>query len=290
LTLFLPETYSLEKALITENLSCLITYFTSSGQKNSILFQEDSLVTQRINFGKKLSDSNRQVAEFDRLWHTYTHPMETQANNLSESGSLDGITGITGISSEIANTWGSIKNAIIGSSVAVFFGLAILLFSLLATTSPKAAETATVSAHVNYYLPYPGILPDSPLYRLKAARDIISTWIIFDLEKKAEKELFLADKRINAAVALIEGGKSSLGLTTATKAEKYLEQATNRAVSLRKAGKDTKSILGKLALAIQKHNQILTDIKKAMTGEQGASIDRIVEVNNNLLRSISEAL
>lgn len=213
--------------------------------------------------------------------------MDIQANNLSANSDLDGITGI---SSEIANTWGSIKNAIIGSSVAVFFGLIILLFSILATTSPKAAETSTVSARVNYYLPYPGILPDSPLYRIKAARDIISTWFIFDPENKGEKELFLADKRINAAVALVEGGKSGLGLTTATKAEKYLEQAVNRTVKLQKSGKDVKSLLGKLATAIQKHNQILGDFKKTMTGEQGATVDRIIGTNNNLLKNISETL
>ena len=191
---------------------------------------------------------------------------------------------------EITNTWGSIRNAIIGSSLAVVFGLAILLFSVLATTSPKAAESSTVSAHVNYYLPYPGILPDSPLYRIKAARDMLSTWFTFNREKKAEKELFLADKRINAAVFLIEGGKSSIGLTTATKAEKYLEQSVQRAVQLQKSGRDVKSLLGKQAIAIQKHNQILLDFKKSLSGEQGAAVDRMIEINTSLSKSISETL
>ena len=185
---------------------------------------------------------------------------------------------------EITNTWGSIRNAIIGSSLAVVFGLAVLFFSVLATTSPKAAEPSTVSAHVNYYLPYPGILPDSPLYRIKAARDIVSTWFTFDPESKAEKELFLADKRINAAVALIEGGKSNLGLTTATKAEKYLEQSVNRTVGLQKSGRDVKSLLGKQAVSIQKHNQILLDFKKSLSGEQGAAVDRMIEINTSLFK------
>lgn len=191
---------------------------------------------------------------------------------------------------EITNTWGSIRNAIIGSSLAVVFGLAILLFSVLATTSPKAAESSTVSAHVNYYLPYPGILPDSPLYRIKAARDMLSTWFTFNGEKKAEKELFLADKRINAAVFLIEGGKSSIGLTTATKAEKYLEQSVQRTVQMQKSGRDVKSLLGKQAVAIQKHNQILLDFKKILSGEQGAAVDRMIEINTSLSKSISETL
>ena len=156
--------------------------------------------------------------------------------------------------------------------------------------SLKVAELFTVSAHVNYYLPYPGILPDSPLYRVKAARDIIATWLIFNQEKKAEKELFLADKRINAASALVEGGKASLGLTTATKAEKYLEQAVNRAIGLQKSGQDVKSLLGKMATSIQKHNQVLTDFKKTVNGEQGAAVDRMIEVNKTLSKSISETL
>src|SRR5688572_7269837 len=60
---------------------------------------------------------------------------------------------------------------------------------------------------INYYLPYPGILPDHPLYFLKMMRDRVVEWSLFRPERKAEYFMFLADKRIGAGRVLIEGGK-----------------------------------------------------------------------------------
>jgi hypothetical protein len=96
---------------------------------------------------------------------------------------------------------------------------------------------------MEYYLPYPGILPDSPLYKIKALRDKIDLWFTFNPVEKATKELQYADKRINAAIFLMQGGKASLGVSTATKAEKYLESAAGLAVGEEKSGKDVKSLL-----------------------------------------------
>src|SRR3989344_8801851 len=130
---------------------------------------------------------------------------------------------------------GKIRNAIIGCSAAVLFGVVVLLLSILSVARPQSVfpqESATNSAQpspttlakVDYYLPYPGVLPDSPLYKLKAMRDKVRLWLTFDEGRKAERELMYADKRINAAIALVEGSKMNLGVDTPTKAEKYLEQ------------------------------------------------------------------
>jgi hypothetical protein len=76
--------------------------------------------------------------------------------------------------------------------------------SLLAVSNPVAVhpsvESATLSAEMNatsaslvrieYYLPYPGLLPDSPLYKIKALRDRDKMWLT-DEEIKPEEHYML---------------------------------------------------------------------------------------------------
>ena len=126
------------------------------------------------------------------------------------------------------SAWGNLRNALIGCSAAVIFGLVVLLMSILAVGDPKAASlngddvvvNQEVTVKVEYYLPYPGILPDNPMYKLKAVRDRVSLWLSGGGEARIRRELLYADKRIGAAKALVDGGKVSLGVSTATKAEK----------------------------------------------------------------------
>ncbi len=125
---------------------------------------------------------------------------------------------------------------------------------------------------IDYYLPYPGILPDNILYPLKMVRDRILLFLTFDPVKKAEKLLLFADKRVNAARSLIEGGKIELGISTLTKAEKYLERAINQAEEARKAGKNTFLLDEKLVKATLKHQEVLGEVLEKVPEEAKASI------------------
>jgi len=110
-----------------------------------------------------------------------------------------------------------------------------------------------LAQNVDYYLPYPGILPDHPLYWLKMVRDRIILITVVNPDAKAEKLLLYADKRLGAAWALIDGNKQTLGVSTLTKAEKYLEQAVT--INTNTAFKD------RLNKAIVKHEEVVKIIK-----------------------------
>ncbi len=168
----------------------------------------------------------------------------------------DSTQDLSGKKSFMESTWGNVRNALWGCSVALLFGLAVLLVSVFSVSSPQAAAEP-VTVKVEYYLPYPGVLPDSPLYKLKAVRDRLLLMVTFDEARKVEKELLYADKRIGAAQALAEGGKIDLAVSTATKAEKYLESAVNRVKKLSKLGRDVKSAIMILERAVAKHREIL---------------------------------
>jgi len=178
-------------------------------------------------------------------------------------------------------SWKNFRVKMLASSAGMIFGTVVLLMSLLAISNPALVHPNTESAslmpdteassaslaRIEYYLPYPGLLPDSPLYKIKALRDRIALWLTFDPPEKARKELQFADKRINAAIFLMQGSKVSLGVTTATKAEKYLESAVSLTIEQFKNKKDVKSLLTELDKSANKHLEVLRDLLIKVTGD-----------------------
>lgn len=81
------------------------------------------------------------------------------------------------------------------------------------TPSPAVLET--------YQLPYPGMLPDSPLFKVKTLRDKILLYFTTDYYKKARLQLHLADKTLFAALKMAEKGNLPLAVHTAFKGEHY---------------------------------------------------------------------
>lgn len=143
---------------------------------------------------------------------------------------------------------------------------------------------ATNEAKVDYYLPYPGILPDHPLYFLKMIRDRIWLFFTTDSLKKAEIFLLFADKRINAAQFLVNGNKASLGVSTALKAEKYLERSINQIESVKDNQEKAKVFKEKLALSGGKHEEILSEIQKVIGDNQ--TLDLTLNLNQANLKKI----
>jgi len=139
----------------------------------------------------------------------------------------------------------------------IFFGL---LVGLVLTGKILAQS-------VDYYLPYPGILPDHPLYWLKMVRDRVGLVLTTAETAKAEKLLLYADKRLGAAWALIDGNKVPLGVSTLTKAEKYLEQAAQL--------RDSFTDKDKLDKAIKKHLEVLA-LLKDKSGSYGNLVEEMI--------------
>mgnify|MGYP006910750959 CR=1 FL=1 len=93
-----------------------------------------------------------------------------------------------------------------------------------ATKEGEKVETKEIklmekSEGIDYYLPYPGILPDNPLYWIKMIRDKVLLYLTREPRTRFDRLLVYADKRLGAAKILIEGRKIQLGVTTATKGE-----------------------------------------------------------------------
>lgn len=157
------------------------------------------------------------------------------------------------------------------------FAAASLKFSI----SP-AADASPSPQKTNYYLVYPGMLPDHPLYKIKMMRDQIWLSLTSDLLKKSELLLLFADKRMGAGEVLINGNKIDLGMSTLTKGTKYFERAVNETNKAKNKGKNTAQIKDKLKNASLRYEDILVELKKKVSADGETYLEDLLKQIRNL--------
>ena len=156
----------------------------------------------------------------------------------------------------------------------------IFIFILLLTTNIAIAQEEQ--------LPDPGILPDSPLYGLKKAAEAVGTFFTFGQEKKAERMLQLAEKRLAEAEAVGKEGKK----TAADKAIKGYQKAIENAQIHARNAERKAEVLEKVAEKTSKHLSILDKIKDKVPEQVKEAITKAKEASMNeqkkALRALSE--
>ena len=157
----------------------------------------------------------------------------------------------------------------------------IIIFLLLLTFSgstfakeenPSPSPTPTPTP-VQYVLPYPGLLPGSPLYPIKAARDKIIEFLITDALKKADFYILQADKRLNAGILLSQLGKFDLAEETISKGENYLEMAIGRTKAAKEQNESVDERIVRLHLSALKHQEVIKMLIKEAGGEAKKGLD-----------------
>lgn len=148
----------------------------------------------------------------------------------------------------------------------ILFLTIILLLNITPVFANESSQSAAMEI-VSYDLPYPGILPDNPLYFLKAVRDNLLGFLITDPIKKSQYDLLQSDKRLIASQKLLEKGKTSLSITTLSKSGNYFYNAIEKAALGKNQGQDANLILDKLLNASKKHQEIIFEMAKTQKGE-----------------------
>lgn len=134
-------------------------------------------------------------------------------------------------------------------------------------------KQALLETENNYYLAYPGILPDHPIYWLKMVRDKIVELTTTDVMKRSELWMQFADKRLGAAKVLVEGNQKELGLQTAIKANGYLYKAVSSVEEIKSQGRDVGDIANRMERQTLKHAQILENMGKKEEGDTGGKLN-----------------
>jgi len=191
---------------------------------------------------------------------------------------------------------------IILSAFTLITAFGILLISAFRTASVKyefnpsnPEEVTTVlgdnTEQIDYYLPYPGkVLPDSPFWSLKSVRDRL--WLKVNTNPSREAELYLlfADKRLGSSVILFEKDMDEAGLSTLTKAEKYLEEAHLKDIENRGMGYSSTDFLEKLAMASLKHYQVTKYLLNISTDGVKPGIIKSQEYSKKVFEEVRNAL
>ena len=135
-----------------------------------------------------------------------------------------------------------------------------IVFAATATTAALPNSTPTPTP-VQYDLPYPGMLPNSPLYFLKQTRDWILDKLIVDPVKKTEFYILQGDKRLAMGIQLSASGNPVLAEQVISKGEKYMNSGVQSLLSLKTQEKEAPAYLvDHMNQALAKHEEVLTDL------------------------------
>lgn len=143
-----------------------------------------------------------------------------------------------------------------------------LSFSIKDSFAQISSSMATDFAKdTSYQLPYPGILPDNPLYPLKAFRDQVVNFLITDSIKKSEFYIFAADKHLNSGIYLFKKGKIDLAESMISKGENYLDKAVSERNKIQGSRMEKNLIDAKLATSLKVHKSYLDVLEKDSSKE-----------------------
>lgn len=177
--------------------------------------------------------------------------------------------------------------------LAFLFGMSIVGVSILKSrpemvtlaVEEEVMESGAVEVTENgggkdeYPLPYPGMLPDHPLYFIKMVRDRIRLWLTRNSLERAELMLHYADKRAAASLSLAEKGEAELAVSTAVKAEIYLQRALQEAEKAQGKGIDSGPFYGKALQAFGKHQKVLLGVQSRVPEEARSQMESAMEKN-----------
>lgn len=178
------------------------------------------------------------------------------------------------------------------------FIMAISLFRQTHITTPMAddrfaggVEYSTQSASpLAYRLPYPGLLPDNPLYFLKMTRDRVRLWIMPQGIKKINLLIGYGDKRVGAAYYLASGNKIPLAYSTTLKSYAYMDQAAT-AIQNGSISKEEEVIMMQvLHQSLSTHIRTLREIVLMVEGDARVQFERVLDSYSALLMTTSGTL
>lgn len=162
--------------------------------------------------------------------------------------------------------------------------LTISLFSASGAVLAQGGATVTIeNQKISYQMPYPGLLPDSPLYFLKAFRDRVVEFATRDNLKKAQLYLLYSDKRAQMSVELSQKGKTKLASSTFSKGEKYFEQIPNLLRTSKSQGAaPSQDFIQKLRLSNAKHRELIEMLLTQLPQGELAEMQQVLDINKKI--------
>ncbi len=169
------------------------------------------------------------------------------------------------------------------------FLIVFLLFTTVAFAQTGSPTTPSPAIKIEYTLPYPGVLPDHPLFTLKLLRDRILDFLIVDPLRKAEFYLLQADKRLGMGVSLIQKGNAELAQKTIAQGETYLSQAVSGLLALKETSREIPGfIVERITNAAAKHEEVLQELVAQAKGKEQEGLKASLVLVQKMIEEIKK--
>jgi hypothetical protein len=173
------------------------------------------------------------------------------------------------------------------ATLLILFAIAAVFAKpLFADHGEDHEATAAARKSIEYAMPYPGLLPDSPFYGLKMMRDRVVEFLISDPLKQAEFDLLQVEKRVGAGIYLIhkDTKRTNEALSTMAKGQQYFRKAFKDAKSAKQQGYPIKTFVAKMYLSSQKQREILGNITEKIPTSEKGYYQRIMKEADSLVK------
>lgn len=169
--------------------------------------------------------------------------------------------------------------------------LVVLMFvkpGVIFGAPPEITQAPQRTLSIDYVLPYPGILPDHPLYMLKIIRDQIVLILSRDPVRKVQIQLLLSDKRLVYSRELLDEGKPELAVSVLSKGEKYFLTGSSGIVELKRTNMLPPGLADKMELAGMKHEEVIKELIRTSPEQRiRAEFANILEITAQSLQQIA---
>lgn len=158
--------------------------------------------------------------------------------------------------------------------------LVVLLIPFFYVRNYSQQITTTPDNKIVYQLPYPGILPDHPLYSLKVIRDRIQVFLTRDNLKKAEIYLLYSDKRLAMGQDLEKKGKASLAISTISKGEKYFLKIPELLRQAKEQGTSPSAeVVERIKVSNQKHKEVIGEMLQNIPQGSQEELNSVLKIS-----------
>jgi hypothetical protein len=171
--------------------------------------------------------------------------------------------------------------------LALFF----VLFFTFTTTIPvlSQAPISVGESSVIYELPYPGILPDHPLYFVKQLRDNLLEFLTRDNLKKAELYLLTSDKHLVMSTQLANKDKHELAINTLRKGERYFQKIVPILQASKKQGvRPSDDLMRQIQNSSIKHRDTIEEFMSSFPQGNSETLSEILELNKDTYAQIEK--
>lgn len=150
------------------------------------------------------------------------------------------------------------------------------------------SDSITVSdKKIVYELPYPGILPDHPLYGIKKIRDSILEIITKTNIDKAKLFLLFSDKQIRMAEFLSKDKKTGLSIESVSNAETYASKIPSLLKKAKQQGdKPIQALVDQVRASNKKHKEIINRLISESQKGSRAKLEEALRLNLNIFREL----